>query len=252
MAEAKKQEVPAVKSGAEVINWQAELNALTVATAEAEKPSGNWVSFKGGVLTIGGNPMKGNRVEAIILHAVFENQWYKEKYDPTNPTSPHCYAIGETEDDLKPHPNALAPQNDTCAGCPKNEWKSDPNGGKGKACKNVRRIAMIAATDLTMVDKAEVAMAKLPVTSVKNWSTYANQVAQALKLPPIAVISEMSVVPDANTQLKVHFRFVSKIEKPEHVIALLKKRQQIHDLVYAPYEATPAGQTTDAAAPRKY
>ena len=239
MAEAKKQEVPAVKSGAEVINWQAELNALTVATAEAEKPSGNWISFKGGVLTIGGNPMKGNRVEAIILHAVFENQWYKEKYDPTNPTSPHCYAIGETEDDLKPHPNALAPQNDTCAGCPKNEWKSDPNGGKGKACKNVRRLAMIAAPDASTpegVQKAEVAVAKLPVTSVKNWSTYASQIASVLKLPPLAVRTEMLLEPDAKTQYQVNFLLVDKIEDGAIIQALLNKRRETTDMIMTGYD----------------
>ena len=243
---------PAAKQSTDVVNYQAELAALTQSTLEAEKPSGNYVSFKNGQLAINGARMKDDKVEMVVLHSIFENQLYEGRYNPNQTASPICFAFGENDDDMAPHPASPQPQSKSCGECPKNAWKSDPDGGKGKACKNVRRIAMIAATDLTMVDKAEVAMAKLPVTSVKNWSTYANQVAQALKLPPIAVISEMSVVPDANTQLKVHFRFVSKIEKPEHVIALLKKRQQIHDLVYAPYEATPAGQTTDAAAPRKY
>jgi len=248
MAEAKKQEVAAPKQTG-VVSWQDELTALTVATAEAEKPSGNWVSFKGGVLTIGGNPMKGNRVEAIIIHSVFENQWYKEKYDANNPTSPHCYAIGETDDDLKPHPDSLTPQAATCAGCPKNEWKSDPNGGKGKACKNVRRLAMIAAPDAGTpenVQKAEVAVAKLPVTSVKNWSTYASQIASVLKLPPLAVRTEMILEPDAKTQYQVNFQLVDKIEDGAIIQALLNKRRDTTDMIMTGYE-----KPTEAG-PRKF
>jgi hypothetical protein len=229
-----KVEAPKTESTA-VANWQAEVTALAVATVEAEKPTGNWVSFKGGVLSIGGNQMKGNKVEAVIIHSVFENQWYKERYDPNNPTPPHCYALAETDDDLKPHPDAAEPQAPSCAECSKNAWGSDPNGGKGKACKNVRRLAMIAATDLPNVAKAEVAIAKLPVTSVKNWATYASQIANVLKLPPLGVKTEMSVEPDAKTQFQVNFSLVDKVPE-EYVPALLSKRKDTTPLIFSAYE----------------
>jgi hypothetical protein len=218
-----------------VADWQAELNALTVQTAEAEKPTGNWVSFKGGILSVGGTPMKGNKVEAVVIHSVFENQWYKERYDPNNPTAPHCFALAESDDDLKPHPDAAEPQAPSCAECAKNQWGSDPGGGKGKACKNVRRLAMIAATDLENVAGAEVAVAKLPVTSVKNWATYASQIANVLKLPPLAVKTEMSVEPDAKTQFQVNFSLVDKVPE-EHLPALLSKRRDTTPLIFAGYE----------------
>ena len=230
MAEAKKAE-----PGTAVAAWQAELNALTVQTAEVEKPSGNWVSFKGGMLSIGGTPMKGNKVPCVVVHSIFENQWYKERYDPNNPSAPHCYAFAENDDDLKPHTDSAEPQAASCAECPKNVWGSDPGGGKGKACKNVRRIAMISQTDLEDVAKAEPAMAKLPVTSVKNWATYASQIANVLKLPPLGVITEMSVEPDAKTQFQVHFQLVDKV--PEAIIpALLAKRKDTTQMIFAPYE----------------
>ena len=106
---------PAVKPETAVVSWQDELAKMAVATAEAEKPAGNWVSFKGGRLTIGGNPMKDDKVKCIVVNSVFENQWYKNKYDPDNPASPSCYAIAELDDDLKPHPDSEAPQAPTCA-----------------------------------------------------------------------------------------------------------------------------------------
>ena len=233
------------KKGTEVVNWQEELKKLAVATADAEKPSGNWVSFKGGQLTIGGTAMKNNMVEAVVLHAIFENQMYESKYNPNNPQPPICYAFGDTDDDLKPHPESAKPQAANCRDCPNNQWGSDPEGGKGKACKNVRRLGLMSATDLDKVAKAEVAIAKLPVTSVKNWSTYANQVANALHLPPLGIITEMSVTPDPRYQLQVNFRLVDKVPEA-HLPDLLKKRGEIHDLMYLPYdkpsEAAPPAQ----------
>jgi hypothetical protein len=246
-----KQEVAVPKQNA-VVNYEEELKKLAIATAEAEKPGGNWVSFKGGVLTIGGTPMKNNKVEMIVLHSVFENQLYKDRYDPNNPQPPICYALAEKDDDLKPHPEAVSPQATSCSECPNNQWGSDPAGGKGKACKNVRRLAIISATDAKTpeaVNKAEVAIAKLPVTSVKNWATYANQVANALHLPPLAVVSEMSVEPDAKTQFQVQFRLVDKVNGEGVLPALLKKRGDVHDMVFLAYDKP---SEAPAQAPRKF
>jgi hypothetical protein len=193
--------------------------------------------------------MAGDKVKMIAINSVFENQWYKEKYNPDNPASPSCYAIAELDDDLKPHPDAEAPQAATCAECPKNAWGSDPGGGRGKACKNVRRIAMIAASDLEHVAKAEVAVAKLPVTSVGNWSTYANQIASVLKLPPLAVITEMSVVPNNKTIFQVEFSLVDKITDGPIIQALLAKRKDTMSMMYAGYEKNVAPAPEQA---RKY
>ena len=231
-----------------VIDYMAELQALTVATTEAEKPSGNWVSFKSGILQVNGVAVKGNKIPVIMIHSMFENQWYKNRYDPNNVQPPHCFAFAEKDEDLKPHPDSAEPQADNCAECPKNAWGSDPDGGKGKACKNVRRLAMIAATDLEEIAKAEVALAKLPVTSVKNWSSYASQIGNVLKLPPLGVVTEMSVEPDARTQFQVHFNLIDKVD-PKHFPALLDKRRATTALMTVPYDkpVEPA-----AATPKKF
>ena len=225
-----------VKPGTDVVDYKAELAKMTVAVAEAEKPAGNWISFKGGIMSVGGNPIKGNKMPVVILHSVFENQLYADRYDPNNQQPPICYAFGETDDELKPHPESAKPQSENCHECPKNQWNSDPGGGKGKACKNVRRLGMISASDLHQVNKAPVAIAKMPVTSVKNWSTFASQIANVLKLPPIAVIAEMSVEPDAKTQFQVNFALLDKIEDPAVLTALLAKRRETTPMMYAPYD----------------
>jgi hypothetical protein len=244
MAEAKKPESTAV------IDYMAELNALAVATTEAEKPSGNWISFKSGILSVNGIAMKGNKAPVVVIHSIFENQLYADKYDPNNLQPPICYAFAEKDEDLKPHPDSSKPQAASCAECPKNVWGSDPGGGKGKACKNVRRLAMISSNDLEEISKAEVALAKLPVTSVKNWSSYANQIANVLKIPPLAVITEISTEPDAKTQFQVNFQLVDKIEDGEKIKALLGKRRDTTPLIFAPYDKPT--QVTESAAAKKF
>ena len=238
MAETKK--VPEAQAPAQpgtgVVDYMEQLRAMAIQTTEAEKPSSSWVSFKGGQLVINEQRMKGDKAPVVVIHSIFENQLYKNKYDPNNPEPPICYAFGETDEGLAPHPDSTSPQNVDCATCPKNEWGSDPAGGKGKACKNVRRLALMSSADLDKVDKANIVLAKLPVTSVKNWSTYANQVANVLKVPPIAVITELSVVPDSRTMLQVEFQLVDKITDMNVIGQLLKRKQETNALIYQPYD----------------
>lgn len=236
MAEAKKPEAPKAEPGTGVVDYMEQLKAMTIATQEAEKPSSNWVSFKGGILTINGMTMKDNKAPVVVVKSVFENQLYKDRYDPNNIQPPICYAFADVEDDLKPHPDAVAPQAESCATCSKNQWGSDPGGGKGKACKNVRRLALMSAADLPHAEKAEVVLAKLPVTSVKNWSSYASQVANVLKLPPIAVITEISVEPDPKTQFQVNFNLLDKVTDNEVIGKLLGRARDVVPLIFAPYE----------------
>lgn len=252
MAEQKSPATPAVAPGTEVANWQAELAKMAVAVADAEKPSGMWVSFQGGRLKIGGTPMKDDKAKIVVVNSVFENQLYEGKYDPDNPQSPVCYALADTEDDLKPHKDSEKPQAKTCAECPHNVWGSDPGGGRGKACKNVRRLAIISADDLDKVPKADVAIAKLPVTSVANWSSYANQIANVLKVPPLAVITEISVEPNAKTIFQVNFALMDKITDGAVIQALLNKRKDTMEMIFSGYEKNtpkPAGQ---ASSPKKF
>jgi hypothetical protein len=254
---AEKKAVPAPEAagnGTQVVDWQEQLAKMAFATAEAEKPSGNWVSFKGGQLTINGTPQPKNKVDCIVIHSIFENQLYEDRYDPNNPQPPICYAFSETDDDLKPHADSAKPQAESCAVCPNNVWGSDPGGGKGKACKNVRRLAIVSADDLDpeKLPRAEVALAKLPVTSVKNWSTYASQLANVLKIPPLAVISEMSVEPDAKTQFQVNFQLVDKITDGALIQGLLNKRKDTTPLIFAPYDKPSAAPKPEAGAARKY
>jgi hypothetical protein len=221
-----------------VVPWKERMKALTTQVIAAEKQSSGFLSFKGGALMLGENRFPNDSAEVVIVDYVFENRHFAEKYNPNKPASPVCYAFARNEKDLKPHEKAENPQAESCAGCPLNEWGSDLDGGRGKACSNTRRLQMIAAGDATVdrVATADVVSAILPVTSVRNFSTFVNQVAQSLGMPPFGVVCELSVKPHPTSLFQVHFKPMRAIEDDALLSLLLAKHEMVaaKDLAYTP------------------
>lgn len=254
--------VPAQAAKTQVVQWQEQLAKEAAAAASTEAPTSEFVSFRGGILSWAGQPVEGNRKNVIVLDSAYEHAFYPHAFDPDAPRSPDCWAVGRVESELTPdHEDVENKQADACEGCPMNEWGSDLEGGRGKACKNVRRVALIDADILNTEDtdvilKAPVQYAKIPVTSGKNYSAYVIQIANVTKRPLHGVISELVVSPDPRTQLKVTWQFVDSI--PDWAIpALMQKREKLGDAILFPYQkneepAAPAKPTKPAATAGKY
>jgi hypothetical protein len=188
-----------------------------------EQGDSNSISFQAGQLKFNGEVIPGNKTDVVIVHSIHENQFFPGRYDPKKIVSPACWAVAVAEKDMAPDPEKVTKAEATnCASCPLNEWGSDPDGGKGKACKNTRRLAMISASNLGDLEAAELAFARLPVMSVANWSKYVTQIGNVVKRPPFGVITELSVVPDSRSQFKVCFTFKGLVpdEVLEHAISL--------------------------------
>jgi hypothetical protein len=221
-----------------IVPWKERLAQLAKQTEDAEKPTGNFITFRAGQMLFNDNPVPGNKMLAVPIDYIFENAFYPEKFNPAKAMSPICYAFGRKDSELKPHADCEDPQNTTCDGCELNEWGSDPDGGKGKACKNTRRIALLhkdSLVDAKTILESAVAFCKIPVTSVKNWSTFANQCATVLKVPPLAVIAEVSVIPDSKTQFQVLFKGSGVISDDEILAALVAKQEMVAKNIMVPY-----------------
>lgn len=208
--------------------FEDELAKLANDSVKAEQSGlgATFLSTKSGVLTYRGNPITGNKLQCVILSAPIERLYYDARYDPTKLVGPKCFAIAPLATNMAPSDRAEGKQHDTCEGCPKNEWGSSPSGGKGKACRETRRLLLIPADSVGSVDAvkaAEIAALRPPVTSLKNYSTYVQTVATTLKRPPLAVISEIAVVPDAKTQFKVVFSLVKAIDDMDIIKALMSR-----------------------------
>lgn len=240
---------------AAVNTWDAQLAAFaTEAAGQEAGGAGNFVSTRGGRLSFGGNEVPGNKMNVVIIAAVAENHYYTDRFDPDNPASPVCFAY-DTGDgtEMGPHENSSDPQSETCAKCPMNVFGS-ADTGKGKACKNIRRLGLITEDGLEDVAAAELAVLKIPVTSVKNWGTYVSSLANTLKRPPFAVVTEISCVPDSKTQFKINFKLAGQITDGETLQALMERREAVTASLtqpYAPHEAAVAAPAKPAGK-RKY
>jgi hypothetical protein len=201
------------QTGKALVKWDEELANLAKDSAKGiELPAGKFISIKSGKLSFAGAAVPGNELRAVIVGWTHENQYYDEDYDPDVPQTPACYAFGTEKDEMEPHSQCARKQCEQCARCPMNEFGSAEKG-KGKACKNVLRVALIAENDLEDLSSVEVVYLKVPVMSVKNFLLYAKQkVAETIKRPYWAVVTTIGVVPDDKSQFRVTFDVGELIE----------------------------------------
>jgi hypothetical protein len=223
-----------------VKTWKEEVAAaadVAKATEDSAASTGSWVSLKGGRISIDGAEATDNQIDVIVLYHVLENQYYESDYDPDVPASPICFAFGRVAPDMAPHADCPAPQHDGCKGCPNSEWGS-ARKGKGKACKEVRRLALITA-DEADDPTSDVRLLKIPVMSCKNWTGYVRHLADVLHLPPFAVLTRISLVPDPKSQFRVEFKYLVKVSEA-HLPALLARKRSNEDNLMRPYEVVEA------------
>lgn len=199
-----------------VVDWDKEFAVSTQEMLRNEKPAANFISFRAGVISYDGNSAPGNKINVVVIGSAFENNYYPHRFDPNKIRSPDCWAIGLTEEDLAPSADKVTDlQYTSCEGCPQNEWGSDPNGGKGKGCKNIRRLAVVPSYQLDNPTLVAPLLAKLPVTSVANWRKYVEQIGNLIRRPFWAVETEISTAPDAKSQFKVNFAYVRSLVPEE-------------------------------------
>lgn len=249
------------------VTWEEELAkyAKEESAQEANAGGGTFFSTRAGQLALNGVPFAGNQVACVVLDAVLENVYYEGDYDPDAPQPPKCFAFGRDEAEMAPHEavgqNAEA---EACADCPKNKWGT-ADKGKGKACRNVRRLALIPAgtidqetgvfapfKDPKKLEQAEIAYLKLAVMSVKGYANYVKQVAGAFSRPLWAMYTLVKVVPDPKAQHKTLFTALGKV--PDELIPVLKQRHQAAgttiEFPYAKFDAVAT--STEPKKTRKY
>jgi hypothetical protein len=199
--------------------------------AAAERPSLSKISLKGGILAYGGAPAKDNRMDVIVLAATYRNTFYAGRYDPNNIKNPNCFALSETDEGMTPDAVVTEPVSASCDGCPNREWGSDLNGGRGKACKETRRLVLLPASVLddpdpiNAIKTGELAIMDLPVTSVKHYSNYVNVLSASIGLPVWACVTEVQVKPNAKTQFEVGFRGIRAAATSDELIDALEARK---------------------------
>lgn len=231
-----------------MVTWKnriAELSAQAVATEESASTGPSYISLRSGRMSVRKQPLPGDKIQAVILDAIIERHFYTDKFDAENPVPPACYAFGRDASTMAPHDQAGSKQSDRCAKCPNNAWGTGTDG-KGKACKEVRRMSLLPEPALEGdVASEEVLMLKLPVTSVKNYSSLVTR-CNAMGKATFQGVTEIASVPDNKTQFQVTFKWLSSIDDDATLEALVNKVDAIQEDLWKPYPAAP-----ETTAPKK-
>lgn len=252
MAAAKKSTAKAA-AGTQMVKWDEELAKYADKSSSQEDTAESgggmkWFSTKSGVLSFDDEPLPGNRMLAVILDGVFEHVYYEGKFDANNPSPPTCFAFGRDEGELAPHKDVVErdqAQADRCSECEFNKFGS-ADTGRGKACRNIRRLALLPGGTIKKDGKisifkdadhyAEAGMGfmKIPVTSTTAYKAYVKSLGQSLRKPTFAVVTEISIVPDATTQFAVKFNAIEELPF-ECLDAIFKRVQEAEAIIESPY-----------------
>lgn len=213
-----------------LVQYDAEFAKYAKDVASHLTVGGSFISLKAGRIAIGGKPVDGNKLRLIIIDNLHVNAYYDHPFDEEDKSPPNCFAIGREESEMEAHPNARAqwqnPQvvgqdekgkdiiKSPCATCPQNVMGSNDRG-KGKACGNTERLAVISAEDLTeqSIKNGEVLYIKLSVMNRKPFALYAKGLNEGFRRPPFGVITVFSAVPDVKSQFKTIFEMEGMVPK---------------------------------------
>lgn len=125
----------------------------------------------------------------VIVDFQSFNAYYPNGFDKDNITPPACAAVGEIPINLVPFAESPERQADTCKECPQNQWESDPKGGRGKACKNMRIVAVLPPE---ADESTPLWTLKVSPTGIKSFDGYVNNLQSKLQVAPFMVTTVVS------------------------------------------------------------
>ena len=266
MATRKTAAKPASESTA-VVAWQEEMAAAAQAAAAMEESTatGQFFGTKGGILTWQDARLPGNRMGVIILDSVLENVFFEGEFDPDVPQAPVCFAFGRDEAEMAPHEavstvEGFTAQCESCHGCEKNKFGTAEKG-RGKACRNTRRLAMISAgtmdkdgnfspyEDESALAKGPIGFMKLPVTSVRAYAGFVKSVNATLGRPPFGIYAEVRLEPDEKNQFMVIVEAIGEVPDEFMPVVLQRHKEAAASIIfpYSPIDPAEFEQAKPAA-----
>lgn len=138
-------------------------------------------------------------IYVVILDHNSQNHYFPNPFDRDNPEPPTCFALSEPAsvggriDSMKPSSNSPERQAEDCNSCPMNQFGTDQRG-RGKACKNMRVLAVMAAEEEDP-EEAEISLLNVSPSALKRYDNYVKTLASKGAIP-ITVITELSFDPN--------------------------------------------------------
>lgn len=227
-----------VDSGKRVASWRDRAMAsVNRQKKQADKlptgGGGDFLSFKGGVLSLGGATL-ANPLRVVVIDFQAERAYYDEPFRPGEKTSPACYSYDLDE----PHEKAKNKQSDKCLTCEWNQFGTSENG-RGKACKEGARVVFMAADQLDNPAEAKLVQGRLSVTNSRIFDRFVRALGETATWQ---VSVDFHVKGHPTNQYEVAFRDVESVDE-DALDALSARVGDAEALLSAPYpefDETPA------------
>lgn len=157
----------------------------------------------------------------VIIRAkvTFSKQWYSTPWNPSEEgKQPDCFS----HDAVRPDPLALAPQCETCAACPNNQFGTGKdqanNPTKGKACSDNKILAVF-------VPGFGINMLRVPPDSLKGFGVYVKSLSAAGV--PLAYVTTLLGFDPTVTTPRLVFKFGGYL--PEDRIPKIEEMKALPD-----------------------
>lgn len=228
-----------------------------------EKVDSARISFKGGKFkfqdSLLGNA--GNEFWGIVLNFSFVKTFYAKKFKEGEVAFPECFAISaEAESKTwEPHANSNVAQASSCDTCEHNKWGTAPDDGKGKACRDQRRLVVLVADSFKSgamgLADATLGVLEIAPTSIKHWKKYYNDMRMAYGVDCFAYVTRF-YLDDAFDYPVVRYSLHKFVDNRELLLALKDKvSKEALEMAMRPYskqEEQPERQPTNKPRNRKY
>lgn len=192
-------------------------------------PTGDRIRYSGNKAFVAPDGTEGPELEVIVLDFLSTNLYYDSPYDSGNPRPPACFAIGQEPNNLVPSVNSPDKQAESCAKCPQNQFGS-AIVGKGKACKNTRLVAVVAAAG---DENSPIMIMSIPPTSLKTFDGYVSGAMRKYGLPPIGVVTKVTLDPNS-TYASPRFEAIRALENEELAAAVARRDEATSRLIAEP------------------
>lgn len=171
--------------------------------------------------------------QGILLHVDPQRAWWESgigeggkdgKAAGASGQVPDCYS----RDLIVPDPASVKQQAARCDQCPHNQFGSDRKGGRGKDCKEARRVFLMVE------GKLDPHVMTVPATSLKSLKKYFTFIAERSLGRPQCVLTKFSLATVANKEGTEYSELVLTFVKPldERVVFLaLQAKRGLEDML---------------------
>ena len=172
-----------------------------------------------------------DKVRGVIVEFLSANTHYPGAYNPDERTPPNCFALNKIIDQMVPHSSAPEPQAESCAECPLNKFES--GAGKSKACKNTRKLAIVAEG---AGEEGPIWVLTVPPKSLRYFDTYVSTTLSGQHgVTPICAVTEITMDPK-ETFAAPRFAF-DRLLSEEELVQYYQRRSEALTLLESPPRA---------------